>query len=179
MGKPVQHAEITITDKLHSFQRIIETDATGSYRSMALSPGVFTVSAKARGFESATRENLVLAVETQLKVDFHLALVGVKHTIEVTSPLVSVQTESSELGAVLSQDWIDSLPLNKRDFLQLAMLTPGVSPPVQGSELSSLGGVSMHANGGREEYNNYLLDGVDNNDPYVNRYVVQPPVDSI
>jgi len=179
MGKPVRHAEVTLTDKLHSSQRKIETDATGSYRVMGLPPGVFTVSAKAHGFELVTRGDLILPVETQLQVDFHLAVAAVKQTIEITSPRMSVQTESFGLGAVLSQSWIDSLPLNKRDFLQLAMLTPGVSPPVQGSELSSLGGFSMHANGGREEYNNYLLDGVDNNDPYVNRYVVEPPIDSI
>jgi hypothetical protein len=72
-----------------------------------------------------------------------------------------------------------ALPLNRRDFLQLSLLTPGVQPPVEGSELSVRSGFAMHANGGREESNNFLLDGVDNNDPYVSRYVVQPPVDSI
>ena len=59
------------------------------------------------------------------------------------------------------------------------MLTPGVGDPVESSELSSRGAVAIHANGAREEANNFLLDGVDNNDPYVNRYVAQPAVDSV
>ncbi len=80
---------------------------------------------------------------------------------------------------MIDQRRIESLPLNRRDFLQLAMLTPGVSPSAQGSELSSRGAFSMSASGGREEFNNYLLDGIDNNDPYVNRYVVEPSVDAI
>ena len=108
-----------------------------------------------------------------------MPIAGVVQTVEVTAPLVPVQIESADLGTVIDQRRIQSLPLNRRDFLQLAMLTPGVNPPAEGSELSSRGSFAMHANGGREEYNNFLLDGVDNNDPYVNRYVVQPPVDSI
>jgi hypothetical protein len=83
------------------------------------------------------------------------------------------------LGGVIDQRRIQALPLNRRDFLQLSLLVAGVQPPVEGSELSARSGFAMHANGGREEQNNFLLDGVDNNDPYVNRYVVQPPVDSI
>ncbi len=90
-----------------------------------------------------------------------------------------MQSSPRDLGSVIDERRIQSLPLNRRDFLQLALLTPGVNPPAEGSELSSRGSFAMHANGGREEYNNFLLDGVDNNDPYVNRYVVQPPVDSI
>ena len=90
-----------------------------------------------------------------------------------------MQSTSSGLGAVLDRSRIETLPLNRRDFLQLALLTPGIEGPVENSELSGRGAVAMHANGAREEFNNFLLDGVDNNDVYVNRYVVQPSVDSV
>src|SRR5205085_2959591 len=86
---------------------------------------------------------------------------------------------NADLGMLLDRRRIETRPLNRRDFLQLALLAPGVEGPVANSELSSRGAFAMHANGGREEFNNFLLDGVDNNDPYVNRYVVQPAVDSI
>ena len=69
--------------------------------------------------------------------------------------------------------------LNRRDFLQLALLAPGVLPAAQNSELSQRGGFAMHASGGREEFNSYLIDGVDNNDHYENSFALQPPVDSI
>ena len=92
---------------------------------------------------------------------------------------IGVNTASGDLGAVIDQSRIDALPLNERDFLQLALLAPGVTPPVQGSELASRGTFAMHANGGREEMNNFLLDGVDNNDSDNGGYVLQPSVDAI
>src|SRR5262249_25543414 len=87
--------------------------------------------------------------------------------------------ESAELGLVVNQERMDDLPLNRRDFLQLALLAPGVAPPVEGSQLSTRGSFSMHAAGGREEFNNFLVDGADNNDPYINGYLLQPSVDGI
>jgi hypothetical protein len=112
-------------------------------------------------------------------VDFHLPILGQEQSVTVRAAESAVQTESSELGMVIDESRISGLPLNQRDFLQLSLLTPGVAPPVQGSELSSRGGFAMHANGAREEYNHFLLDGMDNNDPDVNGYVLQPSVDSI
>ncbi len=112
-------------------------------------------------------------------MDFHLPIEGQASSVTIKAMEGPVATESSELSTVIDQSRIDGLPLNQRDFLQLALLTPGVAPPVQGSELSSRGGFAMHANGGREEFNNFLLDGVDNNDQDTNRYVLQPSVDSI
>src|SRR5229473_4014784 len=88
-------------------------------------------------------------------------------------------TATTEIYTLSLHDALPILPLEKRDFLQLALLTPGVLPPVQNSELSTRGNFAMHANGAREEYNNFLLDGVDNNDPDVNRYTLQPPLDAI
>ena len=102
-----------------------------------------------------------------------------KENVSVTGEIRVVETESSDLGTVLDRFMISRLPLNERDFLQLALLTPGVLPPVQDSQLSTRGNFAMHANGGREEFNNYLLDGADNNDPDVNAYVLQPSVDAI
>ncbi len=69
--------------------------------------------------------------------------------------------------------------MNARNFLQLALLAPGAFPSVAGSQLSSNGGNALEVNGGREEYNNFLLDEADNNDPYISGYVVEPAVDSV
>src|SRR3984885_15542739 len=91
----------------------------------------------------------------------------------------ALSTGSGELGAVVDQKMIGGLPLNERDFLQLALLLPGAVPPVQGSQLSTRGDFSMHANGGREENNNFLLDGVDNNDSDTRGYLLQPSIDDI
>ncbi len=80
---------------------------------------------------------------------------------------------------MLDQALIEGLPLNERDFLQLALLLPGTAPPVQGSQLSTRGTFAMNADGGREENNNFLLDGVDNNDFDTRGFMIEPPVDAI
>ncbi len=178
-GQAIFNAAVDISDPVHSVVRTTTTDISGRYRFLGLTPATYTVTASAPGFAPAQRRELPLRVATELRLDFHLAVAGARETVEVRASAQEVQTDSSELGAVQEQRWIDRLPLNRRDFLQLAMLTAGVAPPAEGSEQSQRGGFAMHAGGGREEYNNFLLDGVDNNDPYTNRYVVEPPVDSI
>jgi hypothetical protein len=177
-GKPVPRAAVAASDPLRGFSRETATDETGLYRFANLAPAVYEVSASAPGFETA-RVTATLLVDGRLRLDLRLSMAGLTQQVDVTARVEQVQTESAELGGVIDRRRIQALPLNRRDFLQLSLLVPGVQLPVEGSELSARGGFAMHANGGREEYNNFLLDGVDNNDPYVNRYVVQPSVDSI
>jgi hypothetical protein len=178
-GASIANAQVAVSDAGRSLVRKTTTNASGAYSVAQLPPAQYSVSATAPGFVAVTQPGVTVAVNAEIRADFHLPIAGVKKTIAVTAVVVPVQADSSELGTVVDQQRIASVPLNKRDFLQLAMLAPGVAPPVQDSELSSYGSFSMSAGGGREEYNNYLLDGVDNNDPYVNRYGVEPPVDSI
>ncbi len=178
-GQPVAGAMVVASDGLRALSRTTVSDGEGRYRLADLPPARYDISAVAQGFERVERPQVPVAVDSEQRLDFYLPIAGIVQTVEVTAELAPLQVESADLGTIIDQRRIQSLPLNRRDFLQLAMLTPGVNPPAEGSELSSRGSFAMHANGGREEYNNYLLDGVDNNDPYVNRYVVQPPVDSI
>jgi len=178
-GAFIANAQVTVSDSGRSLVRVTTTDASGAYSIAELAPAQYSVSASAAGFVTITQPGVTVAVNAEVRTDFHLPIAGVKKTIAVTAEVVPVQAESAELGTVVTQQQIASVPLNRRDFLQLALLAPGVAPPVQDSELSSYGAFSMSAGGGREEYNNFLLDGVDNNDPYVNRYGVEPPVDSI
>lgn len=178
-GKAIANSPVTVSDALHSVARQVLSDGTGLYRFSDLPPATYAIAAVAPGFEKVTMRDVKLDVNSQLRLDLHLPIAALKQAIEVTSAIRQAQTESSELGIVLDQQRIQSLPLNRRDFLQLSLLTPGVFPPVEDSELASRGAFAMHANGGRETFNNFLLDGIDNNDPYVSRYVLQPSVDSI
>ena len=178
-GRPIPGATVVASDGLHALSRTAVSDQAGRYRLRGPGSGTLRCLGCCPGFEPVERRHVPVAVDSQTRLDIHLPVAGIVQAVEVTAPLVPVQLESADLGAVIDQRRIQSLPLNRRDFLQLALLTPGVNPPAEGSELSSRGSFAMHANGGREEYNNFLLDGVDNNDAYVNRYVVQPPMDSI
>ncbi len=178
-GGVIINATVTVSDLNRSVVRKTTTDSDGSFTIVGLNPAIYTVSASAANFTDVTESNVYLAVNTQLRVDFHLTIAGVQKTIDVTSTANPLQTQSSEMSMVVNKQQVEDLPLDPRTFLKLALLAPGVLPPSENSELSTRGSFSMDAAGGREEYNNFLLDGVDNNDPYVNRYGVQPPVDSI
>ena len=176
---PIRGAAIKAIDAQHALERTVRSDSAGFYRFLDLPPAVYTVTAIADGFQTVSASDLRVAVNSHLRVDLHPPIGSRGESVTVRADAYALPTESSELGAVFDQRRIEDLPLNKRDFLQLALLAPGVLPPVQGSQISTRGNFSMHANGAREEFNNYLLDGVDNNDPDINRYSLQPPVDAI
>jgi hypothetical protein len=178
-GRVIRQANVTLEDSQHSLQRTVITDKDGVYSFIGLPPSLYAIRANASGFAALTQSTVPLAVDSALSLDLHLKVGVLTTRIEVSAPVNALQTETASVGAVIDQAFVDALPLNSRDFLQLAFLAPGVFPPVEGSQLSSNGSYSMEVNGGREEFNDFLLDGVDNNDPYISGYVVEPPVDSV
>src|SRR4051812_26563517 len=155
-GQPLSGAEVRVTDDLHRVLRTIQTDDAGLYRIPDLAPAVYTVSASANGFRSITRDPVVVPVDTTVRVDLQLSLATVRENVTVSA--VAPVATTSGLGTVMDRRSIEALPLNGRHFLQLSWLAPGVQEPVESSELSSRGGFAMHANGAREEFNNFLLD---------------------
>jgi hypothetical protein len=178
-GRVIPNAQVTVVNKQSGAVRVVTTDATGNYSLIGLAPAAYTITVSASGFAEQSRSGVPLAVDAALSLDFQLTVGGPNARIEVSAPVSYLQTGTPDVGSVIDQDLIETLPLNTRNFLQLALLAPGTFPPVEGSQLSANGSTSMEVNGGREEFNNFLLDGVDNNDPYVNGYVVEPPVDSV
>ncbi len=151
----------------------------GFFTLAELEPATYRLTASAENLETVVIDSLVLTVNTRQRIDLHLPLKGMRQSVDVAASVPAIASESSELALVLDRKRIQDLPLNRRDFLQLALLAPGVSPPVQDSELSTRGSFAMHASGSREETNNYLIDGLDNNDAYINTFALRPPVDTI
>ena len=177
--RSVPGAVVTLQSVGRSVLRSAHTDLTGFYLFEELAPDDYQLAVNATGFAPVRSEGVRVEVDHRARLDVRVPLAGKGEKIVVQGRALDLNTESSELGAVLDQSRIELLPLNQRDFLQLALLMSGVSPPVQGSELSTRGTFAMHANGGREEANNYLLDGVDNNDSDNGGYVLQPSVDAV
>ncbi|MGA3100176.1 MAG: carboxypeptidase-like regulatory domain-containing protein, partial [Bryobacteraceae bacterium] len=122
-----------------SLQRTSQTDSAGFYLFEELAPGDYQLSVNASGFAPLRTEGVRVEVDRRARLDVRVKLAGKGEKIVVQGRALDISTESSELGAVLDQSRIDSLPLNERDFLQLALLTPGVAPPVQDSALSTRG----------------------------------------
>ena len=154
------------------------TDVEGGYVFPALPVGRYEIRAKARGLSGVPR-SVRLEVGRHLAVDLELTLDPVRTTVEVEDSTPLLDVGNAALGTVISRERLRALPLNQREFLQLAFLAGGVLPPAPGSELERQNDSGAHLNGAREASNNFLLDGVDNNDLYINRLVVSPPLDSV
>ncbi|OLD57175.1 MAG: hypothetical protein AUI54_03705 [Acidobacteria bacterium 13_1_40CM_2_56_5] len=176
-GAVLPGVTVTITEVQTSASRRSATDERGDYRVPFLPPGRYRIEAGLPGFTTSVRENVVLSVDDRLRIDFTLQIgeVAEKFIVTATTPLV--QSETSSVGTVIDNQKVVELPLNGREFEDLAQLAPGSLPPAPGSTLSFRGG--FNALGARETANNHLLDGIDNNDPAINNFTLRPILDAI
>ena len=181
-GAVVAGAKVTIHDIDHGSQTGLVTNDQGEYVASALRIGRYNVSAEKEGFKMAVAGPIQVNIQDRVGVDLRLEPGMATEVVTVTELRPQLETENSELGNLVDSHSINSLPLNGRNFMQLALLGTGVAPSEPGSRVENSFGFS--ANGGRSLQNNFLLDGVDNNanlGDVLNgaSYVVQPAVDAI
>ncbi|MGA2610767.1 MAG: TonB-dependent receptor [Terriglobia bacterium] len=174
----IPKAQITVRNQETNATREVLTNNDGDFSVPLLPPGVYEVSAEKAGFRRAFYGNVNLNVDQTVRVDFVLQVGRPSEQVIVTESIPLVQTDTSTLGQVIERKQVGELPLNERNFLTFALLVPGGQLPVQGSQNSTQGG-AISVNGAREQSNDFLLDGVDNNDLYINQYSVLPSVDAI
>ena len=159
-GSVVPSAKIAVRNVNTGVSQSAETNAQGFYSVPFLVPGMYEVNAIATGFSPQTRTSLQLNVNMTARVDFSLAVGTVAETVEVSAAAALLNTETSSVGQVIDNRRIVELPLNGRNYLELAQLTTGVVPG-RGSRTNDKGNFS--ALGARTYQTNILLDGVDNN----------------
>src|SRR5580704_5172983 len=184
-GARISDAQITITNRDTGQPVHLTTDEEGNYKATLLKIGPYSVSATKQGFETTIQENVDVAVNQSVRVDLVLKLGAASQTVEVTGAAPLLQTESSSLGTVETERRISELPLNGRNFIQLAYLGPGANGGQTGTNVS--GGVfeneraneAISVNGLRVSNNNFLLNGVDNNEFGLGGVIVLPPPDAI
>jgi hypothetical protein len=169
---------VTLTQAETNLARVVETDDTGSYGASLLPVGTWRITAHADGFSTAIRENVRLELDRTVRIDLDLTVSPIAESLDVEASASRIQTDSSSLGVIVDRHLATNLPLNGRNLLPLTLLAPGVAPQAPGSTLSAHGG-AINVNGAREESNNFLLDGIDNNDQLLNRYVIGPSVEAI
>ena len=182
-GAVVPKARVTIISAEHGINRSAASNDSGEYLFAALPIGSYDMTVVASGFQKYNANGIVLSVGQKARNDVQL-IVG-SANIEVTvqgTNVAQVQTESSDLGGVVTGKEITQLELNGRDFAQLVTLVPGVSNQSgqDEGEVGVNGNVAFSVNGGRTEYNNWELDGGDNLDNGSNTSMnVYPSVDAI
>lgn len=155
------------------------TTGGGLYGIAALPPGTYAVSVGADGFQTAESEPVALGLGERIEADFTLEIGPRNATITVSGAAAPVDTASAAVGTVIPNRFIVSLPLNGRNFLQLALLAPGAVPAAVGSPGSERGRFAFQANGARESANSFLYDGVYAIDPILNGFSFAPPVDAV
>lgn len=169
--------------------REVVTDGIGRYAMPLLAIGAYTVSASMDGFQTQERTRVVLEVQANLSIDFVLQLSALASEVTVSSQAVQVELQRSDanLGQLINAQQVAELPLNGRNFVQLAFLGPGTVTGRAGSflaqgpssEVSYRGTMSVSAQGMRENANDWLYDGVDNNELTAGGVGILPNVDSI
>ena len=177
-GAIVRNAHITVVNEATNAVRTAETNDDGDFTVALLPPGHYRVTAEGPGFRRSIFGDVNVDVDQTVRVDFALEVGAATEEVRVKDTPPAVQTDTSTLGQVVNNRLVQELPLNERNFLNFALLVPGSQLPAEGSQNSAQGG-ALSVNGAREQSNSFLLDGVDNNDPYINQYVALPSVDAI
>jgi len=174
----VQSVKVIITNTRTNQSRTVETNPEGYYRAPLLPVGKYRIAVEATGFKRAVLENVVLELNQTVREDFTLSVGQISDEIVVTSDGPLIQRETATVGTVIDNKKVVELPLNGRSFLQLNLLVAGAIPGAEGSQLATQGG-SINVNGAREASNNFLLDGIDNNELLINQFVISPSIDAI
>src|SRR5438132_10084948 len=184
-GANVSGAEVIIRNLATDQSISVTTDSTGAYAANLLRIGSYSVTVEKQGFKRAVKPNVDVGVNQVVRVDLNLQVGGANEVVEVTGVVPLLQTETSSLGTLETEKRISDLPLNGRNFIQLAYLGPGANSGMTGSNVS--GGVfeneraneALSVNGLRVSNNNFLLNGVDNNEFGLGGVIVLPPPDAI
>ena len=160
-GAAIPNATVTITETQTNISYNVVTSGQGNYVSPPLKVGIYSVSASAQGFKTYTRKGITLQVQDRLAVDVRLDVGSRTEQVVVTGGAPLIQSETSSLGEVITAQQVQDMPLNGRNYEQLATLTAGVINTAQGTNGNTAGNFS--ANGVRGDLNNFVLDGIDNN----------------
>ena len=187
-GSVVSGANVKATAQGTGIVRESKTDDSGHYLMPLLPIGQYTIRVDAQGFGPSEQKDLRLQVDEHRELDFALSPASVTSTVEVSATEVSVQTTDPTLGQVITSQQVAQLPLNGRDFVQLATLTPGVVQETNpnsffnagpSSEVSARGTFSLSVGGSRASSTDWLFDGVDNNELTGGGIAILPSIDAI
>jgi Carboxypeptidase regulatory-like domain len=174
------NAKVALVNEATGVSQETETNGSGDYGFPQVSVGTYSLEVDLAGFKKSVQRGVVVDLNQVITLNVILQIGETKETVEVTSEAPLVDTTSTQLGAVMDQRQVSTLPLNARDTYQLLQLQPGVQG-VGGSDLfygsNQSGAVSV--NGGRGRSNNFNVNGGDGNDLFVNSPAIQPTPDSI
>jgi len=184
-GAVVAGVKVTILNEGTALTRTVVSDVSGEYTVPSLPTGRYTVMSEMSGFKALALSNIEVGVDQRVRIDLKLEVGAMSESVSITAETPLVQTSSSELGTTVGNEQIEALPLNGRNFVNLTRTIPGVLRGIPGANIDGAGSLawrasaSFSANGQRPRDNNYMLDGVDNNETWLQTVVVFPSVDAL
>jgi Carboxypeptidase regulatory-like domain len=187
-GSGIPGAAVIATSQGTGLTRDTKTDSAGHYLLPLLPVGIYTVHVDATGFQSAESKDLHLQIDEARELDFPLFPATVVTTVAVSGEAVAVEAANPSLGQVITSQEVSQLPLNGRDFVQLATLTAGATAETNpnsfftsaaSSEVAARGSFSLSVGGSRPNSTDWLLDGVDNNELTAGGLAIFSSIDDI
>jgi hypothetical protein len=167
-GAPIPNADITVLNTATGVSVATKTNGEGDYDVPQLRVGVYTVTATAPGFSGAKAQNITVSVGNRQRIDLGLKVGGAETTVEVSDVALQVETESSQRDQTITNQQTEGLPLVNRNYTDLLATVTGVrQAPTAATTSSNLNAEvrtgAYNVNGQRSVFNNFLLDGMDNN----------------
>ena len=165
--------------------RVLTADSNGEYTAPGLPTGHYTITSEMTGFKTVALSNIEVGVDQRVRINIKHEVGAMSESVSVTADTPLIQTSSSELGTTVGSAQIEALPLNGRNFVSLTRSIPGVLRGIPGANIDGAGSLawrasaSFSANGQRPRDNNYMLDGVDNNETWLQTVVIFPSVDAL
>src|ERR1700716_524678 len=187
-GSVISGATVKIPSQGTGITREVKTDGSGHYIAPFLPVSIYTIRVESQGFQTTEQKDVRLQVDEQREVDFSVNPASVSSTVEVSATEVAVETTNPTLGQVITAEQVAELPLNGRDFVQLATLIPGVTQETNpfsffnngpSSEVSTRGTFSLSVGGPRPSSTDWIFDGVDNNELTAGGIAILPSIDAI
>jgi Carboxypeptidase regulatory-like domain/TonB dependent receptor len=182
-GGAVPNVKVTATNQATGVVSATQTDDAGAYLFPSLPIGVYRLDVKVSGFQSATVPNLKLEVASALMQNIQLIVGQASQVVEIVAESGAIETTTNSIGQVINDKTVQDIPLNGRHFTDLSLLTPGtVTPPANGFlgfPLRGQGSFAINTAGQREDTTNWLVNGINLNDPVQNQITFQPPIDTL
>ena len=179
-GAAVAGASIQTVNQVNGLEYGTQSNATGNYVIAAMPIGTYDLTATSDGFQTLFRANITLNAGSRARVDVELQVGSITETVEVTADLPLLESETSSLGQAIENTTITQMPLNGRNYQDLAVLTAGVLPSRRQNFVED----AFSVNGAGFDQNVFTLDGADNNNYFsgvvvASNQAVKPSIDAI
>jgi hypothetical protein len=178
-GAALRSVAISVVNQASAVERIASSSDRGTAAIPLLPAGEYVLTASLAGFRPTTIEPFHLEAGVTRTIALKLQPGGPNEVVHVTADAVSAGTEAGAVAEVFEGRLLTMTPVASRDVGEYAWQAPGAVPPAPGSRLAGEGGTPANVGGARETSNNFLLDGVDNNDLFLNRVLVTPSLDAV